>query len=66
MDFKAYLKQQELSKTTAEMYHYQTMNFISFLDKDNTFEQSQEGWKQKFLVEIEKNNTEENDDDFLL
>ena len=36
MDFKAYLKQQELSKTTAEMYHYQTMNFISFLDKDNT------------------------------
>lgn len=36
MDFKTYLKQQELSKTTAEMYHYQTMNFISFLDKDNT------------------------------
>lgn len=36
MDFKAYLKQQELSNSTAEMYHYQTMNFISFLDKDNT------------------------------
>jgi site-specific recombinase XerD len=36
MDFKSYLKQQELSKTTAEMYHYQTMQFISFLDKDNT------------------------------
>lgn len=36
MDFKAYLQQQELSKTTAKMYHYQTMNFISFLDKDNT------------------------------
>ncbi|MBM6498074.1 tyrosine-type recombinase/integrase [Flavobacterium macrobrachii] len=36
MNFKTYLKQQELSKTTAEMYHYQTMNFISFLDKDNT------------------------------
>lgn len=36
MDFKTYLKQQELSKTTAEMYYYQTMNFISFLDKDNT------------------------------
>lgn len=36
MDFKTYLKQQELSKSTAEMYHYQTMNFISFLDKDNT------------------------------
>jgi site-specific recombinase XerD len=36
MDFKSYLKQQELSKTTAEMYYYQTMNFISFLDKDAT------------------------------
>lgn len=36
MDFKSYLKQQELSKTTVEMYYYQTMNFISFLDKDNT------------------------------
>lgn len=36
MDFKTYLQQQELSKTTAKMYHYQTMNFISFLDKDNT------------------------------
>lgn len=36
MDFKSYLKQQELSKTTAQMYYYQTMNFISFLDKDNT------------------------------
>lgn len=36
MDFKGYLKQQELSITTAEMYHYQAMNFISFLDKDNT------------------------------
>lgn len=36
MDFKTYLKQQELSKTTAEMYHYHTMDFMSFLDKDNT------------------------------
>ena len=36
MDLKTYLKQQGLSKTTAEMYYYQTMNFISFLDKDNT------------------------------
>ncbi|NHN28081.1 tyrosine-type recombinase/integrase [Flavobacterium jejuense] len=36
MDFKTYLKRQELSKTTAKMYQYQTMNFISFLDKDNT------------------------------
>jgi len=36
MDFKSYLKQQELSKTTVKMYHYHTMDFISFLDKDNT------------------------------
>ena len=36
MDFKNYLKQQELSQTTVEMYYYQSMNFISFLDKDNT------------------------------
>lgn len=36
MDFKTYLKQQEITKTTAEMYYYQTMNFIDFLDKDNT------------------------------
>jgi integrase/recombinase XerD len=36
MDFKKYLKQQDLSKTTVEMYHYHTMDFISFLDKDNT------------------------------
>lgn len=36
MTFKTYLQQQELSKTTAKMYHYQTMNFINFLDKDNT------------------------------
>ena len=36
MDFKTYLKQQELSKTTVEAYHYNTLKFISFLDKDNT------------------------------
>lgn len=36
MDFKSYLKKQDLSKTTVEMYHYHTMDFISFLDKDNT------------------------------
>ncbi len=28
-----------------------------FLDAQNTFEQSKEGWKQKFLVEIEGSNT---------
>ena len=36
MDFKTYLKKQELSQNTVEMYYYHTMNFISFLDKDNT------------------------------
>lgn len=36
MDFKTYLKKQGLSKHTVEMYYYHTMNFISFLDKDNT------------------------------
>lgn len=36
MDFKSYLKKHGLSKTTVEMYHYNTMDFISFLDKDNT------------------------------
>jgi len=36
MDFKTYLKQQELSKTTAEMYYYQTMDFITFLERDTT------------------------------
>jgi integrase/recombinase XerD len=36
MDFKSYLKKQDLSKTTVKMYHYHTMDFISFLDKDNT------------------------------
>jgi len=28
-----------------------------FLDAQNTFEQSKEGWKQKFLIEIEKSHT---------
>jgi site-specific recombinase XerD len=36
MDFKRYLKKQGLSHTTAQTYHYNTMSFISFLDKDNT------------------------------
>jgi|SRR5690606_8166441 len=36
MSFRDYLKNKELSKTTAEMYHYHTMEFIAFLDSDNT------------------------------
>jgi len=36
MDFKTYLKQKKLIKTTVKMYHYQAMYFISILDKDNT------------------------------
>ena len=35
-DFRAYLKQKELSKTTVETYYYYLMNFLSFLDSDNT------------------------------
>lgn len=36
MDFKTYLKQQELSNTTCEAYQYKALRFIAFLDKDNT------------------------------
>jgi site-specific recombinase XerD len=36
MDFKTYLKKHELSKSTIEMYNYHAMDFITFLDKDNT------------------------------
>lgn len=36
MDFKNYLKKEDLSKTTVEMYHYHVMDFISFLEADNT------------------------------
>lgn len=36
MDFKSYLKNTEHSKTTIEHYYMHTMEFIDFLDKDNT------------------------------
>lgn len=36
MDFKNYLRNIELSPSTREMYYLHAMNFISFLDKDNT------------------------------
>jgi len=36
MDFKSYLRNIELSPSTREMYYMHTMDFISFLDKDNT------------------------------
>ncbi|WP_304343584.1 site-specific integrase [Chryseobacterium koreense] len=36
MDFKSYLRNRELSKTTIESYYNHTMYFIAFLDKDNT------------------------------
>lgn len=36
MDFKSYLKKEELSKTTVDMYYYIVMDFIVFLDKDQT------------------------------
>lgn len=35
-DFKQYLKDLSKSKTTIEAYHYHVLNFISFLDRDNT------------------------------
>jgi len=36
MDLKTYLRQQELSKTTVETYHYHTLDFIAFLERDTT------------------------------
>lgn len=36
MDFKQYLKNQSLSRSTVEMYHYHTLDFIAFLDRDHT------------------------------
>lgn len=36
MDFKSYLRNIELSPSTREMYYLHAMNFITFLDKDNT------------------------------
>ena len=55
MDFKNYLKKQGLSQTTAKMYHYQTMNFISFLDKDNTeVENCTEKEIMLYLAELQK------------
>lgn len=53
-DFVLFLKE----KNTNKEYLYQV--FIEpkgdgFLDANNTFEQSKEGWKQKFLTQIEGN-----------
>ncbi len=36
MDFKRYLQNKNLSKTTAEHYYYHSMDFITFLEQDNT------------------------------
>lgn len=36
MDFKTYLKNTQHSNTTIEHYYMHTMDFINFLDKDNT------------------------------
>lgn len=35
-DFKQYLRNKGKSKTTVEAYYYHALNFLSFLDKDNT------------------------------
>jgi integrase/recombinase XerD len=59
MDFKSYLKKQELSKTTVAMYHYHTMDFISFLDKDNTeAEQCTEKEIMLYLNHLQKKNVD--------
>lgn len=55
MDFKTYLKQQGLSQSTAKMYYHQTMNFIAFLDKDNTdVENCTEKEVMLYLAELQK------------
>lgn len=55
MDFKAYLKQKELSKTTVKAYQYHVLNFITFLDKDNTeIEQCTEKEVMLFMGYVQK------------
>ena len=55
MDFKAYLKQKELSKTTVKAYQYHVLNFITFLDKDNTeIEQCTEKEVMLYMGDVQK------------
>ena len=55
MDFKKYLKNKALSKTTIESYYAQTMEFITFLDKDNTeIENCTEKEIMRYLGELNK------------
>lgn len=55
MDFKKYLKNKALSKTTIESYYAQTMEFITFLDKDNTeIENCTEKEIMHYLGELQK------------
>ncbi|WP_379968013.1 tyrosine-type recombinase/integrase [Epilithonimonas sp. UC225_85] len=56
MDFKNYLQNIELSPSTREMYYMHTMNFISFLDKDNTeIENCTEKEIMMYLQSLQKN-----------
>ena len=55
MDFKKYLKQKELSKTTIKAYQYHVLNFITFLDKDNTeIEQCTEKEVMLYMGDVQK------------
>ncbi len=57
MSFTDYLKNKDLSKTTVEMYRYHTLEFISFLDKDNTeVENCTEKEIILYLKELQKKN----------
>ncbi len=52
-DFVLFLKEKK-SKQESIYQVFIEPKGDSFLDKDKKFDQSQEGWKQKFLLEIEK------------
>lgn len=53
-DFVLFLKEKKTEKEVIYQVFIEPKG-SQFLDAQNTFEQSKEGWKQKFLSEIEKN-----------
>lgn len=55
-DFVLFLKEKETKQEVVYQVFVEPKG-DQFLDENKTFEQSQEGWKQKLLVEIEKNHT---------
>lgn len=52
-DFVLFLKEKQTKREIAYQVFVEPKG-DQFLDADKTFEQSKEGWKQKFLLEIEK------------